>query len=93
MIKYQKESNLGIITLNRPEKRNALHPDLVNQLKDKLKEIKNDNEIKVLIITGEGKSFCAGADLEYLNQIKDFSSIENEKDSEFLAELFLSIYN
>ncbi|HSP88227.1 MAG TPA: enoyl-CoA hydratase/isomerase family protein [Ignavibacteriaceae bacterium] len=93
MIKYQKENNISIITLNRPEKRNALHPDLVNQLKDKLKEIKNDSEIKVLIITGEGKSFCAGADLEYLNQIKDFSSIENEKDSESLAELFLDIYN
>ncbi|HSP87198.1 MAG TPA: enoyl-CoA hydratase/isomerase family protein [Ignavibacteriaceae bacterium] len=93
MIKYQKENNIGIITLNRPEKRNALHPDLVNQLKEKLKEIKTDNEVKVLIITGEGKSFCAGADLEYLNQIKDFSSIENEKDSESLAELFLDIYN
>jgi methylglutaconyl-CoA hydratase len=93
MIKYSKENSIGILTLNRPEKRNALHPDLVKQLKDNLKEIKEDNDVKVLIITGEGKSFCAGADLEYLNQLREFSSIENEKDSEFLAGLFLDIYD
>jgi methylglutaconyl-CoA hydratase len=93
MIKYIKENQIAIIKLNRPEKRNALHPDLVNQLKNKLREIEDDKDIRVLIITGEGKSFCAGADLEYLNRIKDFSSIENEKDSESLAELFLEIYN
>jgi len=93
MIKYIKENHISVITLNRPEKRNALHPDLVLHLKNKLKEIKDDNEIKALIITGEGKSFCAGADLEYLYQIKDFNSVENEKDSESLAGLFLEIYN
>ncbi len=93
MIKYIKENHLAIIKLNRPEKRNALHPDLVHQLKNKLKEIKDDKEVRVLIITGEGKSFCAGADLQYLNQLREFSSVENEKDSESLAELFLEIYN
>lgn len=93
MLKYLEENQVGIITLNRPEKRNALHPDLIEQMKVKLKEIKRENKVRVLIITGEGKSFCAGADLEYLNKLKDFSSIENEKDSESLAELFLEIYN
>jgi methylglutaconyl-CoA hydratase len=93
MIKYSKKNNTGILTLNRPEKRNALHPELVKQMKNKLNEIISDDKIKVLIITGEGKSFCAGADLEYLNQLKDFSTIENERDSESLAELFLGIYN
>jgi len=93
MIKYIKENHIAFLKLNRPEKRNALHPGLVEQLKKKLKEIKDDNEVKALIITGEGKSFCAGADLEYLNQIREFNSIENEKDSESLAELFLEIYN
>ena len=92
MIKYLKENQVAIITLNRPEKRNALNPELVAQLKGKLKEIKDDIEIKILIITGEGKSFCSGADLEYLNKLKDYNSIENEKDSESLAKLFLDIY-
>ena len=93
MIKYSKENKVGILTLNRPEKRNALNPELVSQLKNKLSEIKDDNDVKILIITGEGKSFCSGADLKYLNSIKEFSSIENEKDSESLAQLFLDIYN
>ncbi len=93
MIKYKAENNIGIIALNRPEKRNALHPDLVKQMKDKLKEIERDENIKVLIITGEGKAFCAGADLSYLDKLREYSSIENEKDSRELAELFLMIYN
>jgi methylglutaconyl-CoA hydratase len=93
MIKYLEENQIGIITLNRPEKRNALNPNLIENIKVKLNEIKTENNVRALIITGEGKSFCAGADLEYLNKLKDFGSIENEKDSESLAELFLGIYN
>ena len=92
MIKFEIKDEIGILSLNRPEKRNALHPELVKQMKDKLIEIERDNLVKVLIITGEGKAFCAGADLEYLNQLKGYSSIENETDSRELAELFLMIY-
>lgn len=93
MIKYEIKNEIGILTLNRPEKRNALHPELVRQMKIKLEEAATDDSVKVLIITGEGKAFCAGADLEYLNEMKNYSSLENEKDSRELAELFLMIYN
>jgi methylglutaconyl-CoA hydratase len=92
MISYTLKDGIGIIKLNRPDKRNALHPDLIKQMKEKLNEIHDDDNVKVLIITGEGKAFCAGADLSYLNELKNFSSIENEKDSEDLAEMFLMIY-
>ncbi len=92
MISYTLRDGIGIIKLNRPDKRNALHPDLVKQMKEKLNEIRHDDNVKVLIITGEGKAFCAGADLTYLNELRNFSSIKNEKDSEDLAELFLMIY-
>lgn len=93
MIKYEVKNSTAVITLNRPEKRNALNPELVSGIKEKIEIARSDVEVKSIIITGEGKSFCAGADLEYLNRIKDYSSIENEKDSESLAEMFLSIYN
>jgi len=93
MIKYEVRKSTGILTLNRPEKRNALHPDLVKAMKNQLNESVEDESVKVLIITGEGKDFCAGADLAYLDKMKDFSSVENEKDSRDLAELFLQIYN
>jgi len=68
MIKYKSENNIGIITLNRPEKRNALHPDMVKHLKKKLDEVEIDDNVKVLIITGEGKAFCAGADLKEIRE-------------------------
>ena len=92
MIKFELKDETGILKLNRPEKRNALHPDLVKQIKKKLKEIEKDEKVKVLIITGEGKAFCAGADLGYLNQLRDYSLLQNEEDSKMLAELFLTIY-
>ncbi len=93
MIKSELKNNTAIITLNRPEKRNALHPFLVEQLKNKLVEFENNDSVKSLIITGEGNTFCAGADLEYLRQISNNTSVENYKDSRSLADLFLMIYN
>jgi methylglutaconyl-CoA hydratase len=92
MIKYELQNNIGIIKLNRPEKRNALHPDLVKAMKEKLLEVRDNNTVKALIITGEGKAFCAGADLSYLSDLRNNSAIENEQDSEDLAEMFLMIY-
>ena len=92
MINFFEENNAGILTLNRPEKRNALHPKMVNEIINQLDIIEKDDNIKFLIITGEGKSFCAGADLAYLNDLRNYSSTENEKDSEDLAELFMRIY-
>lgn len=93
MIKYELKNEIGILTLNRPEKRNSLHPELVSQMKSKLMEAGDDDSVKVLIITGEGKAFCAGADLEYLNEMRNYSSLDNEKDSREIADLFLMIYN
>jgi len=93
MIKSEVKNSIAIITLNRPEKRNALHPFLVEQLKNKLGEFEKDDSVKSLIITGEGNTFCSGADLEYLQQISNNTSVENYKDSKSLAELFLMIYN
>jgi len=92
MISYTLKDDIGILKLNRPDKRNALHPDLVKQMKEKLNDIRDDDKVKVVIITGEGKAFCAGADLSYLSGLRNFSSIENEKDSDDLAELFLMVY-
>jgi len=93
MIKSEIRNNTGIIFLARPEKRNALHPELVKRMNNKLSEFENNDEVRSVIITGEGSTFCAGADLEYLNRIKNYSAIDNEKDSKSLAELFLMIYN
>ena len=92
MIKSEIKNNIGIIILARPEKRNALNPVLVKSLKDILIEFVKNDVVKSIIITGEGNSFCAGADLEYLKSISTNSTIENYNDSKSLAELFIMIY-
>lgn len=93
MIKYEIRNKTAVITLNRPEKRNALNSELVNLIKEKFSEAENDERVNSIILTGEGKSFCAGADLEYLSQIKNNSVVENQKDSHSLAQMYLQIYN
>ncbi len=80
------------ITLNRPEKRNALSPELVEEFHAELDDIQNNPQIKALIITGAGKAFCAGADLAYLKKLSQFSPEENLQDSRRLAELFQRLY-
>jgi len=93
VIKSEIKNNTGIIILNRPEKRNALNPEMVSFLKPKLDEYRNNESIKSVIITGEGKSFCAGADLSYLNELRNYSTAKNEEDIEKLADLFLMLYD
>lgn len=92
MIKSEIKNNTAIITLNRAAKRNAIHPFMVEQLKSKFVEYEKNDSVISLIITGDGNTFCAGADLEYLQKISDNSTFENYDDSKSLAELFLMIY-
>jgi methylglutaconyl-CoA hydratase len=93
MVKTEVRNNTGILILNRPEKRNALNPELCTLIIEKLKGFAVDDNIKSVILVGEGTSFCAGADLSWLNNIKNYSSIKNEEDTEVVAGLFLAIYD
>jgi methylglutaconyl-CoA hydratase len=91
-IKYHIKERIAYITLARPEKRNALNHELVAELKENLLKSEKDPEVKVIVLTGEGDAFCAGADLEYLKQLQRNSYDENLKDSLHLMELFKMIY-
>lgn len=93
MIKFEEKNGTGIIYLNRPDKKNALNPQLISELKNIIVRLKNDDNIKSLIISGKGDTFCAGADLNYLQELSSNTSVMNEKDSESIAELFLNIYS
>ena len=64
---YEKKENIGLLTINRPDKLNAISSELTSELKELLDEIDNDEELRVLIITGAGeKAFVAGADIKEL---------------------------
>src|SRR5258706_858082 len=92
LVLYEVKERIGYITLNRPDKRNALSHELVTGLKDSLTYAENDPTVKVIVLRANGEAFCAGADLAYLQQLQKFSFEENLADSNHLKELFLKIY-
>src|SRR5687767_954076 len=79
------------LTLNRPEKRNALNDELIEALKASLSEADANDDIRSIVIRGAGKDFCSGADLESLRKISESSYEENLDDARNLAELFAYI--
>src|SRR6267143_2688445 len=79
------------ITLNRPEKRNALNDALIAGLKDALDHAKSDTAIRAIVITGAGSDFCSGADLASLQKISGASLADNIDDARSLMELFVLI--
>lgn len=90
--KYREENRMAFISLNRPDKRNALNAGVVDELKTLIRKAENTSEVRVIILTGEGKAFCAGADLAELKKLQTNSFEENLADSENLSELYDMIY-
>lgn len=79
------------ITLNRPEKRNALNSELIDALKDALRQAGRDGEVRAIVLSGAGSDFCSGADLSALQKISTASVEENLEDARSLMELFTLI--
>ncbi len=91
-VQFAIQDRIATITLNRPDKRNALNFEMVRQLKEALLRAEQDQFVKIVVLKGNGEAFCAGADLDYLQQLQGFSFEDNLKDSQHLMELFLFIY-
>ena len=85
----RREGGVARLTLNRPEKRNALDAALIAALKAALRAADDDPEVRVVALEGAGKDFCSGADLSALRTIAEGGVMENLDDVEGLAELFL----
>lgn len=78
---------VATLTLNRPEKHNAFDDALIAELTRKLVQLNNDDRTRIVILTGAGKSFSAGADLNWMRSMAKFSEDENIEDALKLAEL------
>ncbi|MGH9929126.1 MAG: enoyl-CoA hydratase/isomerase family protein [Pyrinomonadaceae bacterium] len=87
-ILYQVDGAVARVTLNRPEKRNALNEALIAGLKNALEKGSDDAAVRVIVISGAGRDFCSGADLASLQKIADGSVAENADDARSLMELF-----
>lgn len=93
LVKTEKQDRILYIILARPEKKNALNDHMVKELTEALHMAEHDPAVKVVILKSEGDVFSAGADLDYLQRLQQFSYEENLADSSLLKGLLLKIYS
>ena len=91
LVQYHLNERIAEITINRPEKRNALNPALVAALTMAFTKAGNDQNVKVVILKATGDVFSAGADLAYMQQLQENSYAENIADTQLLKNLFETI--
>ncbi|MBN1962166.1 MAG: enoyl-CoA hydratase/isomerase family protein [Deltaproteobacteria bacterium] len=87
----QHKQDITTITLNRPECRNALNQEMIAELTQAFGNL--SPEMRTVILCGAGDIFCAGADLNWMRQSKDFTHAENLADAKHLADMFAAIVN
>lgn len=88
---FSVASGIARITLNRPDKRNALDEELIVAIRQALAQSAEDASVRIVTITGAGHDFCAGADLAALQRIQDSGVSDNLADARRLADLFLDM--
>jgi methylglutaconyl-CoA hydratase len=87
-----KENGLGIITFNRPDKRNAMNGEMIKEISTALHELAQDHTVSALLINGNGEHFCAGADINWMKAVGALSPEDNRRDAEVLANLLYQLY-
>jgi len=92
-ILYSIENKTARIFLNRPEVHNAFNEVMISELTGVFKQISDDHRVRVVVLSGNGKSFSAGADLNWMKKMINYTYEENLEDSLKLAELFYLMYS
>jgi methylglutaconyl-CoA hydratase len=87
-LRVEFKGNRARVTLNRPDVHNAFDDDIIEQLTRAAAELAASPSLRVVILAGEGKSFCAGADLHWMKRMVDYSEKENLADSLAMARMF-----
>jgi methylglutaconyl-CoA hydratase len=90
-IVYAIDGPIMRVTLNRPDKRNALDSEMVSEIRRALAESADNSDVRVVLLAGAGKDFCSGADLAALHQIAKATVMENLADARQLADVFLDM--
>jgi len=91
-LKFERDGKIAIVTLNRPEKRNAISTPMIEDIFAALNAAQEDSSVRVVILTGAGKAFCSGMDLETLQSIANQTPDENLADSRRMARMFQLVY-
>ena len=85
------EDQVATVVLSRPDSHNALNAALIEELTRCFEEISDDDGVRVVVLAGEGRSFCAGADIGYMRETATFSYEENLEDARRLAMMYWTI--
>jgi methylglutaconyl-CoA hydratase len=91
-LQLEIEGPVARVWLNRPEARNAFDGLMVSELRTVLFDLRNLDEVRVIVLAGRGPAFCAGADLEWMRAMASFSREENLREAQALADLFFTVY-
>jgi methylglutaconyl-CoA hydratase len=92
-IELKKEDKTVTIFLNRPQVHNAMNETLMKELIRCFNDLEDDKNCRIIVLTGTGKSFCAGADLNWMKSMVNYSKEENIRDSNLLLDLYDCIYH
>ncbi|MFQ5869505.1 MAG: enoyl-CoA hydratase/isomerase family protein [Candidatus Zixiibacteriota bacterium] len=87
------DDKIARVTLNRPEIHNAFNEVMIGELLEVFRKLKDDEKLRVVILTGEGKSFCAGADIHWMKKMRDYTYEENVEDALALANLMYEMFS
>jgi methylglutaconyl-CoA hydratase len=90
-IAVERQGPIGLVTLNRPERHNAFDDAMIAELTDALRSMEAEDAIRVVLLSGAGKSFSAGADLHWMRRMAGFSIDENRRDAMGLATLMRTL--
>lgn len=91
-IEFEKNGDTGTVWLNRPAIHNAFNETMISELIDCFEAINTKTDIRVVVLRGRGKSFCAGADLNWMRDVARYSYEENFRESLNLSKCFYTIY-
>jgi methylglutaconyl-CoA hydratase len=92
-VEVKIEDRVARVSLDRPDVRNAFNEVMIEDLIRVIERIEKDDSVRVVILTGKGSAFCAGADLHWMKKMKNFTFEENYQDALRLAELMFRLYN
>ncbi|MGZ5036048.1 MAG: enoyl-CoA hydratase/isomerase family protein [Usitatibacter sp.] len=87
----ERQGPIGLVTMNRPERHNAFDDALIAELTEALRSMEAEDGIRLVVLSGAGKSFSAGADLNWMKRMAGFSSDENRRDAMGLATLMRTL--
>src|SRR5579871_4887550 len=82
---------IATVMLNRPDKHNALDPEIFEGLRDTFSQLEEEKSVRAVVLTGAGKSFCAGADLAHMQRMSESSEADNFSDAMIVSRCMRSI--